>query len=344
MGGNISVTDKKAAKARSDEIDEQIEAESRRLKREYKVLVMGTDQPSLCTLVNQMKIIHQGGLSETELTAFRPVVHKNVMESAYEALKHMRKAGLNWVDRSNLVLADKVLDFHVATLWDTHSYISLEIAEAINQLWKDPIMPTIMDDLCGKCDSIDSVVYFLSEVLRIGEPDYLPNEMDVLRAHHEPVGISETRFTMGQLAKWIHHFENVTSIIFCTALSDYDQVREGQTQTRMVESLLLLESLTNARWFTRTSIILLFTEFDIFKNKLQRVPLDHYFPKYTGGTDVNEATQYIRSKFVNRARGSAQSTVYSHVTQGTDNINIGLVFHMVKDTINWNVLKDKGLI
>ena len=33
--------------------------------------------------------------------------------------------------------------------------------------------------------------------------------------------------------KWIHCFESVTSIIFCTALSEYDQVlREEKSQVR----------------------------------------------------------------------------------------------------------------
>ena len=80
--------------------------------------------------------------------------------------------------------------------------------------------------------------------------------MDVLRARTKTTGIYETRFKMGQLSiqyvsdprsscaplanpcfsmfdvggqrserkKWIHCFENVTSIIFCVALSEYDQV------------------------------------------------------------------------------------------------------------------------
>lgn len=96
---------------------------------------------------------------------------------------------------------------------------------------------------------------FFNEVLRIGGPKYLPTETDVLRARAKTVGIKETRFNMGQLSwvlvaathfdtshphprihmfdvggqrserrKWIHCFESVTSIIFCTALSEYDQV------------------------------------------------------------------------------------------------------------------------
>ena len=90
--------------------------------------------------------------------------------------------------------------------------------------------------------------------MRIGSPNYLPTENDVLRARLKTTGITETRFMMGQLQyvvafpcslfvsyafrvhmfdvggqrserrKWIHCFENVTSVIFCAALSEYDQV------------------------------------------------------------------------------------------------------------------------
>jgi guanine nucleotide-binding protein subunit alpha len=37
---------------------------------------------------------------------------------------------------------------------------------------------------------------------------------------------------------WIHCFEGVTAIIFCVALSEYDQVLpEEKQQNRMIESL-----------------------------------------------------------------------------------------------------------
>lgn len=41
---------------------------------------------------------------------------------------------------------------------------------------------------------------FFQEVGRIVAPDYLPNEMDVLRARTKTTGIYETRFQMGQLS------------------------------------------------------------------------------------------------------------------------------------------------
>ena len=67
---------------------------------------------------------------------------------------------------------------------------------------------------------------------------------DVLRARAKTTAITETRFPLGQLSvdvggqrserkKWTHNFESVTSIIFCTALSEYDQVLlEEKSQVR----------------------------------------------------------------------------------------------------------------
>lgn len=46
---------------------------------------------------------------------------------------------------------------------------------------------------------------FFGEVLQIGTPGYLPNETDVLRARQKSFGITETRFTMGQLS-WVWIF------------------------------------------------------------------------------------------------------------------------------------------
>ncbi|KAH6897845.1 heterotrimeric G-protein alpha subunit, GPA3-like protein [Coprinopsis sp. MPI-PUGE-AT-0042] len=362
MGKRVSVVlmDQKAAKARSDEIDKQIEEDSRRFRvlKECKVLLMGTKQSGKSTVFKQVKIFHQGGLSEADLIAYRPVVYKNVMESACQVLNYMTKAGLNCVNYSNRALADKILDVHVIALSDTHSYFSLEIAEAIDQLWKDPIIPKIMDELYGQLDLMENAGYFLGQVLRIGQPDYLPNEMDVLRAHEQSASISETKFMTGQLArihmidlgsqrserrKWIHHFESVTSIIYCAALGDYDQVlREEKSQNRMSESLILWESMINSRWFLRTGFILFLTKIDLFKNKLHKVPLEHYFPEYTGGMDINKAAKYFLWKFMQANR--ARVNVYPHLAQLTDTNHIRLVFAAVRETVLANALRDAGRI
>jgi len=153
---------------------------------------------------------------------------------------------------------------------------------------------------------------FFAEANRIAASNYLPSMEDVLRARAKTTAITETRFPMGQLSihmvdvggqrserkKWIHNFESVTSIIFCTALSEYDQVLleernqvrkciqitispTDRPQNRMAESLVLFESVINSRWFLRTSIILFLNKIDVFKNKLPKVRFPLTFPRFS---------------------------------------------------------------
>ncbi len=71
--------------------------------------------------------------------------------------------------------------------------------------------------------------------------------------------------------------------MFCVALSEYDLVlREDETQNRMQEALQLFDSICNSRWFTDTSIILFLNKTDLFRAKIQKVPLALCFPDYTG--------------------------------------------------------------
>ncbi|KAJ3531237.1 hypothetical protein NMY22_g8241 [Coprinellus aureogranulatus] len=184
--------------------------------------------------------------------------------------------------------------------------------------------------------------------------------------------------------KWIHCFESVTSIIFCTALSEYDQVLlEEKTQNRMAESLVLFESVINSRWFLRTSIILFLNKIDVFKNKLPRgvhpvvrTPSRH--PPYISDGAVpcaigNGCTslviccwvgkgvaleryfpEYTGGPDINKAAkyilwkfmqaNRARLSVYPHLTQATDTTNIRLVFAAVKETILQNALRDSGIL
>ncbi|KAG5645861.1 guanine nucleotide-binding protein subunit alpha [Asterophora parasitica] len=365
MGGCVSTPDR-AGKAKSDLIDKQIEEDSKRYKRECKILLLGSGESGKSTVVKQMKIIHQDGFSPAELADYRPVIYKNVLDSAQAVVVYMRKIGLECVEYGNRVCAERILDYRLDAPSSSAGananrqgevYFSPEIADAIHQVWKDPIIPKVMDEHSSDFYLMDSASYFFSEVLRIGTPGYVPNETDVLRARQKSLGITETRFTMGNLSihmfdvggqrserkKWIHCFESVTSIIFCTALSEYDQVLlEEKTQNRMAESLVLFESVINSRWFLRTSIILFLNKIDVFKNKLPKVPLERYFPEYAGGTDINKAAKYILWKFMQANR--ARLSVYPHLTQATDTTNIRLVFAAVKETILQNALKDSGIL
>jgi G-protein alpha subunit len=87
--------------------------------------------------------------------------------------------------------------------------------------------------------------------------------------------------------KWIHCFENVTTILFLVAISEYDQLLfEDETVNRMQEALTLFDSICNSRWFIKTSIILFLNKIDRFKEKLPVSPMQNYFPDYEGGWNL----------------------------------------------------------
>ena len=138
---------------------------------------------------------------------------------------------------------------------------------------------------------------YFDSVARIAQPDYLPNDQDVLRSRVKTTGITETTFIIGELTyrmfdvggqrserkKWIHCFENVTTILFLVAISEYDQLLfEDETVNRMQEALTLFDSICNSRWFVKTSIILFLNKIDRFKEKLPVSPMKNYFPDYEG--------------------------------------------------------------
>ncbi|KAJ7747418.1 guanine nucleotide binding protein, alpha subunit [Mycena maculata] len=242
-------------------------------------------------------------------------------------------------------------------LAQTHAVLTPSLADAIWHISRVPAVERVVDESPAEFYLMDSAGYFFSQIHRIAAPTYVPSEEDVLRARAKSTAIIETRFWMGDLSihmfdvggqrserkKWIHCFESVTSIIFCTALSEYDQVLEEERRVnRMRESLYLFESVINSRWFLRTSVILFLNKIDVFKRKLPKIPLGRYFPEYAGGSDLQKAAKYILWKFMQENR--AKLTVYPHVTQATNTKNIRLVFAAVKETILQNALKDSGIL
>ncbi|KAG1849036.1 heterotrimeric G protein alpha subunit [Suillus subluteus] len=355
MGNCVSARHhEREGKVQSDAIDRQREEDSTKFRKECKILLLGSGESGKSTIVKQMKIIHQNGFTKNELMTFRPTIYRNTLNSAQAIVLQMRNMNVVCVMPANQTFAERIIEYRVESTPDF--VFSTDIAQAIHSLWKDPIIPKVMD-----CSSqfylMDSATYYFTEVLRIGTPDYTPTENDVLRARAKKIGITEMRFNMGQLSihmfdvgghrserkKWIHCFESVTNIIFCMALSEYNQVMlEEKNQNRMQDSLNLFESIINSRWFLRTSVILLLNKIDVFKNKVPKVPVQNYFSDYAGGPDINKAAKYILWKFMQANR--AHLRVYPYLTQATDTTNIRFVFAAVKEMILHNALKDSGIL
>ncbi|KAG0175389.1 Guanine nucleotide-binding protein alpha-2 subunit [Apophysomyces sp. BC1034] len=338
MGLCISL-DERQSKQRSLKIDRQLEADFERHQKECKILLLGSGESGKSTIAKQMKIIHQDGYTTEELMTWRHTIFKNLVDSIQDLLNAARKLDIQ-LEPENEALVDQILEFQFRT--DLPS----DFISAVNLIWKDKAIPDCLEKGSSQCYIMDSAKYFLSDADRVGQPDYIPTVDDVLYARVKTTGISETRFALGQLnvhmfdmggqrserKKWIHCFEAVTSIIFCVALNEYDQVLlEESKQNRMVESLVLFESVINSRWFLRTSIVLFLNKVDLFREKIVRVPLQRYFPEYSGGPEAGHAIKYILWRFRQTNRLNLQ--IFPQV-----------VFDVVRVTLLKNALKDCGIM
>ncbi|RXM32173.1 cGMP-dependent protein kinase 1 [Acipenser ruthenus] len=145
--------------------------------------------------------------------------------------------------------------------------------------------------------------------------------------------------------KWIHCFENVTSIMFLVALSEYDQVLvESDNENRMEESKALFRTIITYPWFQNSSVILFLNKKDLLEEKIMYSHLVDYFPEFDGPQrDAQAAREFILKMFVD-LNPDSDKIIYSHFTCATDTENIRFVFAAVKDTILQLNLKEYNLV
>ena len=67
------------------------------------MLITGSGESGKSTIVKQMKIIHKDGFTDAELAEYRPIVYKNVLDSAQAVIIYMRKIGWDFVGFNNRV-------------------------------------------------------------------------------------------------------------------------------------------------------------------------------------------------------------------------------------------------
>uniref|UniRef100_A0A0K0F8J0 Guanine nucleotide-binding protein subunit alpha n=3 Tax=Strongyloides TaxID=6247 RepID=A0A0K0F8J0_STRVS len=338
----------------NQEIEKQLQRDKRNARRELKLLLLGTGESGKSTFIKQMRIIHGQGYSEDDKRQHIRLVFQNVFMAMQSMIRAMDTLGIPYgnedsEDKANVVRA---IDYENVTSFE-EPYVSY-----IKDLWEDSGIQEAYDRR-REYQLTDSTKYYLSDVRRLAVPDYLPTEQDILRVRVPTTGIIEYPFDLEQIIfrmvdvggqrserrKWIHCFENVTSIMFLVALSEYDQVLvESDNENRMEESKALFRTIITYPWFTNSSVILFLNKKDLLEEKIMYSHLADYFPEYDGPPkDAIAAREFILKMFVD-LNPDADKIIYSHFTCATDTENIRFVFAAVKDTILQHNLKEYNLV
>uniref|UniRef100_A0A3Q2V8R6 Guanine nucleotide-binding protein subunit alpha n=1 Tax=Haplochromis burtoni TaxID=8153 RepID=A0A3Q2V8R6_HAPBU len=324
----------KESKRINAEIEKQLRRDKRDARRELKLLLLGTGESGKSTFIKQMRIIHGSGYTDEDKKGFTKLVYQNIftsMQAMIRATENL-KIPFKYEQNKNNALVVRDVDVEKVASFE-QPYIS-----AIKMLWADPGIQEAYDRR-REYQLSDSTKYYLNYLERISTPGYVPTQQDVLRVRVPTTGIIEYPFNLeniifrmvdvgGQRSerrKWIHCFENVTSIMFLVALSEYDQV--------LVESDNEVRQTCNfTQHFDAVLLINCKVRFDI-----------KIFPEFCPQRDAQAGREFILKMFVD-LNPDSDKIIYSHFTCATDTENIRFVFAAVKDTILQLNLKEYNLV
>ncbi|XP_043577246.1 guanine nucleotide-binding protein G(q) subunit alpha [Chiloscyllium plagiosum] len=344
----------KESKRINAEIERQLRRDKRDARRELKLLLLGTGESGKSTFIKQMRIIHGSGYSDEDKRSYTKLVYQNIFTAMQSMIRAMETLKIQYKYEQNKANAQLIREVDVEKVASFNS----PYPSAIKTLWNDPGIQECYDRR-REYQLSDSTKYYLSDLDRISDPAYLPTQQDVLRVRIPTTGIIEYPFDLqsiifrmvdvgGQRSerrKWIHCFENVTSIMFLVALSEYDQVLvESDNENRMEESKALFRTIITYPWFQNSSVILFLNKKDLLEEKIMYSHLVDYFPEFDGPQrDAQAAREFILKMFVD-LNPDSDKIIYSHFTCATDTENIRFVFAAVKDTILQLNLKEYNLV
>jgi guanine nucleotide-binding protein G(o) subunit alpha len=143
-----------------------------------------------------MRIIHQHGYTKEEFEQYRPVVYSNTIQSLGAIIRAMNMLNIQFASTERESDAQRVLEV-IQRMKDTEPFNS-ELLSSMERLWADAgVQQCFLRS--NEYQLNDSAQYFLDQLYRIGSPDFLPNEQDILRTRVKTTGIVEINFSFKNL-------------------------------------------------------------------------------------------------------------------------------------------------
>ncbi|CAE6532108.1 unnamed protein product [Rhizoctonia solani] len=341
MGNCLSNNGDPEATRANHEVEKELKAHAKKRQTQVKVLLLGSGDSGKSTVLKQMRVIHNDKFTPQEIESYRQLVFNNIVRGIVmlvDALPVMQLQLLPENERFVETLR------HTNDLRDGEVYPE-GLLQPLQEVWRDPGA----EQGWSRANEValpENLQYFFGDLPRVFQRDYVPTTQDIIRCRAQTTGITETVFKLrgqalhlidvgGQRSerrKWIHCFQDVTTILFLVSLNGYDQcLFEDSNANRMQDAMAIWSSICDSEYFRSTNIILFLNKNDLFSEKVKKSPIRRYFPDYEGSEgDAAEGRKYFRRRFLKLSnvtptqsapsgRNSPQKReIYTHYTNATD--------------------------
>lgn len=292
-----------------------------------------------------MRIIHSGGFEDDERYQIRAVIYSNLLAACRSLLDIMQHKKIAFTDQSSAMHAETIE--RATDLEADEAFGDDSVQLALQGVWQDQ---GFHDAISRGYETAlnDNVQYYFNNLHRMFDPEWMPNDQDMLHARLRTTGITETFFDLGNMCfrmmdvggqrserkKWIHCFEGVQCLLFLASLSGYDQMLlEDINANQMHEALTLFNALVNGKWFRDKPIIVFLNKIDLFREKIKRSPISTHFPDYQGADgDEKAARTFFAKKFQNMNENQNRE-IYIHFTNATDTNLLKVTMQSVQDIL-----------
>lgn len=322
---------------RNKRISKDQNKHQRQGEMQIKLLLLGTGDSGKTTLRKQLKNVYGDGFGEASRRQLAPVVITNLLDGYRDVLKAMQSEKFQ-LKLDNSISQDAAQLIVQSTGPMTH--LSMDLAKACTTLYEDDGFAACLQRK-SEYNLQDCWAAYSQEIRNFpawGGEGWIPSTNDCVIARVRTSGIIEEVFTVdgvqfrlfdvggqrNERRKWIHSFDNVSTIIFVTALSEYDlHLYEDETKNRLEESLELFEEIVNSKWFVTTPVLLFLNKRDLFEKKYveERIPINvsGCFPDAPdlgdGTPDIKLGIDYLTRLFEKRKR-TPEKELYTYVTTG----------------------------
>ncbi|KAK0439067.1 heterotrimeric G-protein alpha subunit, GPA2-like protein [Desarmillaria tabescens] len=331
------VTD--ADRALHRQAEEELEKPHRQAKA--KVATQVKVRYSSVRLGQQMRLICNIPFSQQDIEYYRQMTLDNLVDGMRCILYAMEDMNLR-VSDANIKYIEFMYWPHVrdGELFPRRYY------ESLKALWGDPDVQKAWQR-GNEAALPENLGYLFSDLDRLFDPRYQPTEQDIMQCRVRTIGITETVFhhwereitiidvggQRSERRKWIHCFQDVTSILFFISLNGYDQcLVEDNDANQMQDAMTVWEAICRSHRFKHTSIILFLNKNDLFEKKIPHSDTKDFFAP----GDARAGRDYFKRRFSKLATNTGRNTereIYIHVITATDITTLRLVMFTVKGTL-----------